>query len=131
MIDMIPHCSIFNIFQDMSNENLQNGFFLQHSKTYLGDIGAEEAFLLSRGLLLDHEHHLTNSPSDLSLLSPETSSVSSVETWNVYPDHQQTPSFHNLVTDATGDVQSAFDIFMDDIRNAPESVIASEVQQPL
>jgi len=118
------------VLRDMSNENIPNDFLLQPSRTYLGDFGAEEVFLLPGGLLPDHEHHLTNSPSDFSVLSPETSSVSSVETWNVYPDHQQTPSFHNLVTDATGDVQSAFDIFMDDIRNAPESVIASEVQQP-
>jgi len=116
------------VLRDISNEKQQNDF-VQSSKTFLGDFGAEDVFLLQGELLPDHEYHFTNSPSASSALSPESLSVSSLETWNVYPDHQQTPSFHNFLTDSTGDVQAAFDIVMDDIRNAPESVIASEVQQ--
>lgn len=116
------------VFRDISNENQQNNFLFLPSKNVLENFGAEEVFFLEGGLLTEYEQPFTNPPSAFPVLSPETSSVSSLETWSVYPDHQQTPPFRNLVPDTTGDVQAAFDIIMDDAMNAPESIVASEVQ---
>jgi len=133
------------VLRDISNGNQQNDFHFQPVRTFLGDFGAEEVFLLEGGLLPYHEPQFTNSPSTFSVLSPETSSVSSLETssvssletssvssletWNVYNQHHQTPPFPNLLADTTGDIQAAFDVIMDDAKNAPESVIASEIYE--
>jgi hypothetical protein len=120
-------------FQDILTESPKDIFLPVPSYTTLvGDFGDEQVFLLQDGNLSEQDYIYNNfsiSPNSSLYSQTDSSPTSSDNSYEIFQkDTSVCDEFSYIVTN-TGDVQTGFDICMDDTMNFPESIYPVEVQE--